>query len=195
MAPLAQRRAARQRDPAPPRRLQISVRRAWSRGSGSWKTGIGRGSPTAPGDRRGPDPRHGDSEFHRRKGAPCCGCVRFHPLAFQLGKELLKAVFCSQRQILSAVIPALEVQLSCWARGRRGWGSRSGRRRSRLHPRGGGGPREWGLQRGGSSHRSWAAARLAGTPVRVLPRRPGSPPRIAPRPPARLFGAEGVRLR
>lgn len=51
-----------------------------------------------------------------------------------------------------------------------GWGSRCC-----LHPRGGGGPREWGLQGGGSSHRSWAASRLAHTRVRVLPRRSWKP--------------------
>lgn len=113
-------------------------------------------------------------------------------------EELLRAsILFPKIRFLSAVFPALEVQLCGWGAGRGsgGWGSGTGRSTSSLHPPGGGGPRERGGRAGGvptgrGRRRDWLTAGR-----RSCADAPGSPPLTRALPFTRLVDAEGVRFR
>lgn len=135
----------------------------------------------------GPDLRLCDPGFHRRKGAPCGGCVPFHPPAFQSGEDLLQASILFPNVGLVWVIPALEVQLCGWGAGPRvgvlEWGRtdlvRPGHTRRRDARGEAVGPGEFPRVVGGGEIRSGQLS---------CGYAPGSQPRTRTQPPTRLLG-------
>lgn len=150
-----------------------------------------RGLPYCSGGLAGLYPWVWNAGFHRRKGAPCGGCVCFHPLAFLRVEELLKAGILFLKIGFVGGDPGSRSSTLRPARGSRGSGflegeeqilSASSRRRRRAASVGAAGPREFPRVVGSSEISS---RRGGGRAVTLLEARPAS----APRTPASLFGA------
>lgn len=159
-APLAQRPRSPPGGPRPgPRRL-IRRRGARGGGAGSGNSGLRRGSGARlllPGGARAGPTALGDPGFHGRKARPAVGVSVSTLSPSSPEKSSRKRVFW----FLSARIPALEVQLCGWGAGSGfAWGSWNPRRRPRLHPPGGGGPRGEEAGGGAPQGRGWRRDRL-----------------------------------
>lgn len=188
MAPLTQRPRS---PPGGPRPTQAASDKKESEGRGAQAPAPGKPESAGPSLLLRETGGVWNAGFHRRKGAPCGGCVCFHPLAFLQVEELLKAGILFLKIGFVGGDPGSRSSTLRPARGSRGSGC--------LPPRGGGGaggaasvgaagPGEFPRVVGGGGISS---RRGGGRAATLLDARPAS----APRTPASLFGALGVRFR
>lgn len=186
--------AARQGDPDPPRRRLIKSLRGVGPRRLLQETPASAGAPLLLQWTGGAGTSAlGPAAAPQTEACPTGGCVRFHPLAFQPGEELLKAGILSPKTGFVFGKPGSRSvtlrsghALGLWG------GPGKGRSGSCRHPPGGGGLRERGQQGWGSSHGRWEAARLAPTRVPTVRWRswkaaPPPTPARSPQFPARLF--------